>query len=226
MIKERVLSSIFVWRLSGVSYRTSVIATHGFYVPKEKYLEETKNQMLPLLKYFNNIDRVLEFGCGIGGNLIGISDNIKEGLGIDINPLFIFQANKLKKMAGKKNIDFISYDGKKFPMMGKFNSIYSIGVFERIPKNIVVSYIRSLKNYLYENGRMMIYFLSERAKGTIFTKRLGENAYVYWTRKEVEQLIKELNLEIEDYFPWYSNFQAFEADKSVADMCIVRKKNV
>ncbi|MEM3845818.1 MAG: class I SAM-dependent methyltransferase, partial [Candidatus Parvarchaeota archaeon] len=131
MIKERILSSKFVWRLSGVSYRTAVIATHGFYVPKGRYLEETKNQMLPLLKYFNNTDRVLEFGCGIGGNLIGISDNIKEGLGIDINPLFIFQANKLKRMTGKKNIDFISYDGKKFPMLGKFNSIYSIGVFER-----------------------------------------------------------------------------------------------
>ncbi|MEM3846714.1 MAG: hypothetical protein QXU98_13550, partial [Candidatus Parvarchaeota archaeon] len=41
MIKERILSSKFVWRLSGVSYRTAVIATHGFYVPKGRYLEET-----------------------------------------------------------------------------------------------------------------------------------------------------------------------------------------
>ncbi|MEM3289975.1 MAG: methyltransferase domain-containing protein [Candidatus Micrarchaeaceae archaeon] len=216
---KRVLASKFVWRLSGLSYRTAVIATRGSYLSREKYLDQSKNQMQQLLKYFNISDRVLEFGCGIGGNLLAIADTIKEGVGIDINPLFIWQANKLKNLTGKKNIYFIYYTGKIFPMLGKFNSIFSIGVFERISKDDIIYYLTNLKNYLTEDGIMMIYFLTERAKKTAFIKILGEDAYVYCSQDDVKVMAKQLNLEIVDSFPWRPS----ETEESVSDMYIFQK---
>ncbi|MEM3846865.1 MAG: methyltransferase domain-containing protein [Candidatus Parvarchaeota archaeon] len=223
MIKEKILSSKLIWRLSGLSYRTAVIATRGSYMPKELYLYRSKNQMQQLSKYFNDTKRALEFGCGIGGNLLGVSDSIKEGVG-DINPLFIRQANKLKKLAGKKNIYFISYDGKIFPTLGKFNTIFSIGVFERIPKKEVIYYLTNLNEYLDKDGVMMLYFLSERVKKTQFVKRLGENSYVYWSQSDIMDFVKQLNLEIIDKFPWYGDLQEWETtEDSHADMYIFQR---
>jgi len=44
MIK-RLLRTKVIRRLTGLTYATAIIATHGKYVSKDKYLEEGKDEM-------------------------------------------------------------------------------------------------------------------------------------------------------------------------------------
>ena len=110
-LKKRILSSNFIWRLTGLTYRTAIIATHGTYVNVQKYIIEGKHGMLLLAKYFDSSKNVLEFGCGPGKNLFGISDKIKAGYGIDINSGYIRIANKIKNKYHIENLIFMKYNG-------------------------------------------------------------------------------------------------------------------
>jgi len=195
MIK-RLLRSNLIWRLTGLTYVTAVIATHGQYVSKNDYLKRGKDEMTIFSSYFNSETTVIEFGSGLGKNLFGIADMIKFGYGIDVNPLYIRIANHLKKYYGFKNLEFISYDGTHFPKIPKVDVVFEKGVFERIPKSQVKIYISELKNkYLSDDGIIILYFLMDRAKGSEFTKKLGDDAYFFWSSSEVNQLLEESNLD-------------------------------
>jgi SAM-dependent methyltransferase len=196
---KKLLRSNFVWQLSGLSYPTAVIATHGKYIKKDDYIIYGKNEMSLFSEYFNNSKNVLEFGCGPGKNLFGISDKIKNGYGIDINGFYIKIADKLKRRYGISNLYFIKYDGYNFPRIDNIDIVFSKGVFERIPKHLVEYYIGKLKEYyLKPNGMMILYFLMDRAKGTSFTKRLGDEAYVYWNDSEIRELLSRYSLKVEN----------------------------
>jgi len=194
MIK-RIIRSNIVWRLTGLTYFTAVIATHGGYVSKNKYFMDGKRDMSIFLPYFNSQSSVIEFGCGLGKNLFGIADKIKFGYGIDINPLYIRIANRLRKYFRINNIKFISYDGEHFPQLPKADIVFEKSVFERIPRSLVKKYINELKfNYLSDNGVMILFFLMDRAKGSEFTKRLGDEAYIFWSGLQINQLLEQCNL--------------------------------
>ncbi len=202
-LKKRILSSNFIWRLTGLTYRTAIIATHGTYVNVQKYIIEGKHGMLLLAKYFDSSKNVLEFGCGPGKNLFGISDKIKAGYGIDINSGYIRIANKIKNKYHIENLIFMKYNGTNFPNIGKIDIILEKSVFERIPKEKVSFYIGNLKNsYLFSDGIMILFFLMERARNTIFTQRLGNEAYVFWSDSEIRDLLRKQNLSIIEIISW------------------------
>ena len=105
------------------------------------YLSDSFNKMkegvLPYLKNGN----VLEFGSGLGGNLISIHNFVERGVGVDINRFYVRKANKLAYRTRANNIKFTKYDGKAESLKGNFDSIFSIGVFKRIPKEEVYKYV-------------------------------------------------------------------------------------
>ena len=55
---------------------------------------------------------------------------------------------------------------------------------------------------------MILYFLMEKAKGTEFTKKLGDSAYIFWKDAEIKELLtisglkllKILNLDYADLY--------------------------
>lgn len=65
-----------------------MIATNGYYVDKQKHIEIGIEENKTLLQYFDKSDTILEFGSGIGKNLIALSNYINFGCGIDINPYY------------------------------------------------------------------------------------------------------------------------------------------
>ena len=206
---RKILSSKVIWRLTGLTYTTSVIATHGHYLSRQDYLLAGKREMSILSPYFDNEKIALEFGCGPGKNLFGISDKINYGFGIDVNGLYIKLAKKLSNKYVIKNLEFIKYDGIKFPDLNKVDTVFEKGAFERIPKSLVSYYVGQLKQkYLKGKGIMILYFLMERAKGTIFTQRLGDSAYVFWEDREIKELLEKsglnlleiLSLDFADYY--------------------------
>ena len=122
-------------------------------------------------------------------NLFGISNAIKAGYGIDINSLYIHIAKKLAKKYNFYNLYFLQYNGIEFPDIPKIDVIFEKGVFERLNKTMVATYVKRLSEYLNKNGIIILYFLMERVKGTEFTKRLGDSAYVFWNHDEIESLL-------------------------------------
>ena len=200
---KKLLSTNFVWRVSGFTYPTAVIATNGYYVDKQKLIQIGREENESLLQYFDRSDTILEFGSGIGKNLIALSNYITFGYGIDINPYYCEMARKLAKRFGIKNLQFYQYDGSNFPKLPKFDVVYENGVFERIPKNLVAKYVAALReNFLADRGKMILYFLRENAKQTGFTKRLGDSAYFFWTKDEIINMTTNLGLKEIDLQTW------------------------
>ena len=198
-LTKKILSTKLVWTLTGITYATAVVATHGSYIQKKDYINIGKNEMSLISKYFNKEKVVLEFGCGPGKNLFGISDNIKIGYGIDINSLYLRHARKLAEKYGFKNLQFLKYDSINFPInLPMFDVIFEKGVFERINKNLVSLYIGKLVSYLNSDGFIIIYFLMERAKGTKFTRKLGDSAYTYYNQNEISNMLSKHNLIIKE----------------------------
>lgn len=149
---RKILGTKIVWKLTGITYTTSVIATHGHFLSRKDYLLAGKQEMSILLSYFSNSKIVMEFGCGPGKNLFGIADKIAYGFGIDINGLYIRLAKKLAVKYAIKNLRFIKYDGTQFPEIGKVDIVLEKGVFERIPKSLVSIYISELKKKYLKQG--------------------------------------------------------------------------
>ena len=206
---RKILSSKIIWRLSGMTYATAIMATNGHYLSHYDYRYAGKDEMSVLFSYFDKEKSVLEFGCGPGKNLFGIADKIDFGIGVDINGLYLRLANRLANKYGIKNLKFMKYDGTKFPDLGKVDTLFEKGVFERLPKSLVSYYIRQLKQkYLKDKGVMILYFLMERAKGSKFTKRLGDSTYVFWEDGEIKKLLEKnslklmkiLNLDFADFY--------------------------
>ena len=202
MIK-RMLSSNIAWRPTGLTYTTAVIATNGYYVKRDDLISLGRNENLSLLKYLSKEKLLLEFGSGIGKNLFAISSYIKTGYGIDINPFYCRIAMRLAQRYEINNVKFLHYDGETFPELPKFDIIYENGVFERLPKDRVRRYLNLLRNkLLLPEGLMILYFLSGNARNIGFTKRLGDESYVFWEKREIEEIVNKLHPDTIEVQEW------------------------
>lgn len=198
-----ILRTNFVWRLTGISYATAVVATRGRYRKLEDYIHDSRGRMQAFSGYLSG-KKVVEFGCGMGGNLISISPIIRFGVGIDINKRYVRLANRLRMARGITNLSFFTYDGEHVPIPRSFapDVVFEIGVFERISKGKVIDYVKQLRMILEDNGVMILFFLVEHAKDLEFVTKLGERAYVYWTSHELEIIFEGMGLSILEVRDW------------------------
>jgi len=93
--------------------------------------------------------RVLELGCGDGGNLIPLSQELRAGefLGVDLSESAIRKANERIKSIGATNIKFECRDLLEFePAEGSFDYIIAHGLYSWVPdavKDRILKIIRS-----------------------------------------------------------------------------------
>ncbi|MGB7124473.1 MAG: class I SAM-dependent methyltransferase [Thermoplasmata archaeon] len=162
--------------------------------------------MSPLLPVALARRRVLEFGCGLGGNLISMSRRFDVGLGVDINPGFVGIARRLARRENAQNVSF-EVCGPYGPTdTARFNFIFSIGVFERLPTEVVRQCLSSLTRLMLPECAMATYFLTPSARGTAFTSLLGDGAYNYWSPEDVSSLAASCGLRIANAADWSSSF--------------------
>ncbi len=200
---QRILGTRWAWRLSGLTYATAVVATKGSWRAVPDYLAGCREESAYLLPLLSASARVLEFGCGLGGNTLALAGSVREAVGLDINPLFVRIARRLARRAGAGNAAFVSYDGGALPFpAGRFDLVFSIGVFERIPKEAVARYLAECRRCLAPGGRSAQYFLGPRARETAFASRLGADAYVYFGRDELPGLHARCGLAVREIVPW------------------------
>jgi SAM-dependent methyltransferase len=217
---KHVFRSAWLWRLTGATYRSAVIATRGHYLPLEGYLSESQQMTLRLHPFLRTESKVLEFGCGLGGNLFAISQRIGRGTGLDVNGGYIRQASRLATTLRINNIRFLQYDGMQFPEIGRFDVVFSFAVFERIPKSKVATYVSWLVSRLVEGGRIIFYFLDSTAKETGFTDRLGPDAYSFWTAEEASALIQRNGCTVETVEGWN---HWLPSERCIAHICVAVK---
>jgi cyclopropane fatty-acyl-phospholipid synthase-like methyltransferase len=208
------LRSPLVWRLTGLSYSSAVLATRGSLLTVSDYLAQSAAQMKPLEGLLRG-KRVVEFGCGIGGNLMAVSPIILDGIGLDVNRGFVKIGNRLMESHKCSNVRLMSYNGSRIPSIKGVDAFYSIGVFERLQPSWVRSYVRQLSELSDPGTVLLLYFLTSRATDTPFLARLGREAYHFWTSEELGELFSGVGLMTRRVLRWPS---VSDRSVSVADM--------
>ena len=198
---QRFLRSRLVWRLSGLSWWSACKATKGKVMDRAGYLAHCAGEMDFIMEHLRPGDRVLEFGCGLGGNAHAVAGKVARMVGVDINGLYIRWARRVNR--DRPNTEFIAYDGMTLPFEdGVFSLVYSWAVFERLPKDLVESYLKEFCRVLEPGGRTAVYFLRRNALETGFSELLGDDIYVFWEQDELRALHVRLGLTVQRIIDW------------------------
>ena len=107
-------------------------------------------------------------------NVLEFAKEINKGVGVDVNCLYTKRANRLKNFT--------------IPIKDKFDVVFSLNVFERIPHDIARKLVIQLFRLVSQEGILVLFFLGERARSTGFVNRLGEDAYSFWSLDELKSL--------------------------------------
>lgn len=129
-----------------------------------KESQEKRFEILLEIGVDKNNDTLLDLGCGLGHLVDYMKNNdydIKNYTGIDINPHYIFFANK-------RNIDCRFIDGEIFDINDKYDYIIGSGNFTiKMPLDEVLNSIN--KAYTLANKGIAFNFLTDEFNG------IGEN---------------------------------------------------
>ncbi len=191
---RRILASDAVWRLSGLTYASAVVATTGRYLDVPTYVREMRKRMDRMRWFVPDGAEVLDLGTGIGGNLFGLSDGIARGVGLDINPFYIRRARRISRRLGATRLSFAAYDGSTMPELGPVNLVVAIGTFERVDRDRVEWYLRVLIDRSSPPRRFLLYFLTEAARDGGFGRVLGPGCYTFWSERQLAELFARLGL--------------------------------
>ena len=99
--------------------------------------------------------RLLELGCGRGGNLLPMAEGMPASkfVGIDLSPRQIGEANSARAQLGLENISFHTMDlvelGDQF---GKFDFIVAHGVYSWVPAKVQNALLALCRDRLAANG--------------------------------------------------------------------------
>lgn len=176
----------------------------SFYNMK-KYHNNIKRELIK--KYVNNKDKVIDLGCGKGGDMHKwINTNVKYVKGYDINNDYLKEAEeRYEKIKKEKkintNIIYKCIDLSKYIIDTENEKVNVIGCnfalhyfFEN--ENTFNTFIKSIKNNLKING----YFI-----GTIFDGLSVYNIFNNYEYKKFEELFKIENINIKNINNLFGN---------------------
>jgi methyltransferase-like protein/trans-aconitate methyltransferase len=102
--------------------------------------------------------RVLELGCGDGGNLLSLAQALPEAklVGVDAAASAVERGNELARAAGLHNVELRCMDIETLPdngeLEGTFDYILSHGVYSWIPARVRVALLASIRLHLEPMG--------------------------------------------------------------------------
>ena len=116
--------------------------------------QTTKKYVLPYIENFREITsdlKILEIGCGEGGNLKPFLDIGCNSTGVDLSSGKIENGkNYFSDHPNKNNLNLICQDIYKWEYSGKFDILILRDVIEHIPNQL--KFMGVLKNFINENG--------------------------------------------------------------------------
>ncbi|MEO8486219.1 MAG: class I SAM-dependent methyltransferase [Betaproteobacteria bacterium] len=99
--------------------------------------------------------RVLDIGCGDGGNLVPMAAALPSGsfVGIDLSPRSIDEADALARDLGLSNIAFHAADLRDLPAdAGTFDYIVAHGFYSWVPEPVRVALFETIRSRLSPRG--------------------------------------------------------------------------
>ena len=101
--------------------------------------------------------KILEIGCGWGGMCFEVAKQKNcEVTGISLSKNQInYCKNKSKEIDLSNQVSFELVDYRK--LNGKFDKIYSVGMFEHVGKKFYKTYFKTIDNLLKENGTFLLH---------------------------------------------------------------------
>lgn len=139
-------------------------------------------------------DTALEIGCGYGEWMIPLSRLVKTVDGFDIHELLVRKAEEKFKEYGVDNATMVLGNGFDIPYPdNRFSLVYSISVFQHMPRDTVVRYMEETVRVLQPKGRFFHYFRFANGIGPysddIEVEHTGDFS-VGWTEEEVKELAR------------------------------------
>lgn len=148
--------------------------------------------ILEKLQLINKKNKVLDIGCGVGRAEFILAKKVQECTGIDISASMISLA---KNHSGSHNVSFFTTNGKDLKIFpkNKFNLVFSILVFQHLPREIFLNYLKEAKRVLKNNGKICfqipIYF-NQKPKEP---PKSHPWAMRFYSLIEMENILKQLN---------------------------------
>lgn len=104
-------------------------------------------------------DVALEVGCGYGEWMIPLAPRVRSVDGVDIHEAPLAKARELFDQYRRLNCRVQRSDGLTLPFLdGSFSLVYSISVFQHLPRSIVQGYLEETARVLAAGGRAVHHF--------------------------------------------------------------------
>ncbi|MCL4365632.1 class I SAM-dependent methyltransferase [Patescibacteria group bacterium] len=180
------------WHLAGLIHPWEGVL-EGVNNPKLLYQQsEGITLLLKKLKLISKKTSVLDIGCGVGRIEYALNKHVYKCIGIDIAPSMIKLAQKNVKA---KNVEFLVTNGKDLKAVKdqKFDLVFSIIVFQHLPRKIFLNYLKEAGVVLNKGGKIFfqipIYWQQK-------PKEPPENhpwALRFYQTKELQKSLEKLN---------------------------------
>lgn len=141
-----------------------VIEKHGVtklgLMTNEAWNQDPKHMLFTLARYkfvakmLSGKKRVLEIGCADAFGTRLVQQTVSHVTAIDFDPIFISDIKERNNPSWP--MDFFVHDIIKEPVPGEYDGIYSLDVFEHIPKQDEVTFINNLLSSLAPSGAAII----------------------------------------------------------------------
>jgi 2-polyprenyl-3-methyl-5-hydroxy-6-metoxy-1,4-benzoquinol methylase len=119
-----------------------------------KRLTFTLSRYKFVAKMLENMDSVLEVGCGDGFGARVVAQAVRRLTAVDFDPEFIESAKSGAE--GRQAIGFRVHDILKSPVPGRFDAIYSLDVLEHVSARQEKKFLKNLAASLVTHGVCII----------------------------------------------------------------------
>lgn len=126
--------------------------------------------------------RMLELGCGDGGNLLSIAQSLPNAsfVGLDAAAGPVSRGSALARAAGLRNVELLAADIEQLPGdLGSFDYVVAHGLYSWIPPRTRVALLATCRRHLTPNG---IAFISYNAYPGSYLRDMARDMLHYHVR--------------------------------------------
>ncbi len=172
-------------------------------------------------KLVSKISNTLHIGCGIGRIEKHLASAVNEAYGVDVSEVMINKANELNK---NKNAFFLATDGKTLPFKdAQFDLIYSVLVFQHMPKSMFLKNLKEVKRTLKKQGKFFFQIPIDELNQKEFPSEKNPWLMRYYKRDEITKILEDFGFKIEKTFNGYQKDDHQKLQPDFAILCSLKK---
>ena len=150
-------------------------------------------------------DTALEIGCGYGEWMVPLARLIDHVDGFDIHESLREKFEEIMERDGIMNTEMMVGAGAGIPFADRgYSLIYSISVFQHLPRELVHIYLQGIATHLNPGGRAVLHFLNGTYPGAhselpdMLAWQHTGIVSVGWTRDEVTAACEAAGLRVRE----------------------------